>query len=159
MITQQEVKDIFEYKDNDLYWRSARNNKIKNDRSAGLITRGYSMIGLKNKKYPKSKIIFLMHHGYIPKRIVFLDKNPHNYSIDNLAAATTSDVLCYSRKRSNNTSGYKGVSYCAAKKGWVVYIDKNKKRKYLGLFKNKEEAAKAYKEAALKLHGEFAYIE
>ena len=158
MITKKEVNELFEYKAGDLYWKTIPNNKVKSDRKAGLEKRAHSVVGIRNKKYPKSQLIFLMHYGYNPERIIFLDKNPHNYSIDNLKAATSSNVISYARKRKDNTSGFKGVSFCNAKNGWVAYISKNKRTKYLGLFKKKEDAAIAYKEAAVMLHKEFAYL-
>ena len=40
----------------------------------------------------------------------------------------------------NNTSGIKGVSWNNKLKKWYSYIDNNKKRKFLGYFKTKEEA-------------------
>ena len=42
-----------------------------------------------------------------------------------------------------NTSGLNGVSYNKAAKKWAAYIFINKKRKFLGHFETKEEAAEA----------------
>lgn len=44
------------------------------------------------------------------------------------------------------------------KGGWVAHITKNGVCKNLGRFKTQEQAAKAYNEAALKYHGEFALL-
>ena len=57
-------------------------------------------------------------------------------------------------KRKNNTSGFKGVS--KYKKKWVATIQANREHIHIGYFKNKVKAAKAYNQAALKYHGEFA---
>jgi hypothetical protein len=56
--------------------------------------------------------------------------------------------------RSNNTSGFKGVSRCRAK--WTAHITVNYQAMHLGVFDTKEEAHAAYVEAAKRLHGEFA---
>lgn len=58
----------------------------------------------------------------------------------------------------NNTSGYKGVHWSKRNKKWVSGITLNGKLIYLGLFINKEDAAKAYNEAAIKYSGEFAVL-
>jgi len=57
----------------------------------------------------------------------------------------------------NNSSGYLGVFKIKSKKEkWKAQIVVNKKSIYLGIFKDKKDAAKAYNEAAIKYHGEFA---
>lgn len=54
----------------------------------------------------------------------------------------------------NNKSGYKGVYF--NKRKWTARIVVNNKKIYLGRFTDPTEAARAYDEAAKKLHGEFA---
>ena len=62
-------------------------------------------------------------------------------------------------KQSNNTSGYKGVHWDKRRSRWVPQICVNGRKPYLGYFTNPEDAAKAYIEAAKRLHGEFAKFE
>jgi len=58
----------------------------------------------------------------------------------------------------NNTSGYKGVTWIARNNRWRSLIIINRKRKYLGYFESKIDAAIAYDIAALSHRGEFAYL-
>jgi len=58
---------------------------------------------------------------------------------------------------SNNTSGYKGVHFCARKNKWKAVIGLNYKKIFLGHFKSKEDAALAYNLSAKKYHGEYAF--
>lgn len=66
---------------------------------------------------------------------------------------------CRNRGKSkNNQSGYKGVFLRKKTGTWICSITKNRKKVFLGDFKTKEEAALAYNEAAIRLHGEFAKL-
>ncbi len=58
----------------------------------------------------------------------------------------------------NNTSGYKGVSLFGRDSKWKAQIQVDGKKRHLGYFDDKIEAAKAYDRAALELHGEFAVL-
>lgn len=58
----------------------------------------------------------------------------------------------------NNKSGYKGVSWRQLSKRWCAFISVNNKSKFLGSFKIKEEAARAYDKAAKEHYGEFAIL-
>ena len=59
---------------------------------------------------------------------------------------------------SNNTSGYKGVTWHKRNGKWQARIMTYGRHKYLGLFTTPEAAALAYDRAAKKLHGEFAKL-
>ena len=64
-----------------------------------------------------------------------------------------------SKKRKDNKSGFKGVSKHKKNESWVASIQKDGKRKHLGSFSTKEEAAKAYAKAAEILHGDFMRLD
>lgn len=76
----------------------------------------------------------------------------------NLRPATNSQNVANGRRRGNNTSGYKGVSFSREFRDWVAYITVNYKRRHLGHFPNPVLAAQAYDDAAKKLFGEFASL-
>jgi hypothetical protein len=74
----------------------------------------------------------------------------------NLRPATRSENQRNSRLRSDNTSGYKGVSLCG--KRWQASIRLHGTLYNVGSFDNPYEAALAYDTKARELHGEFARL-
>lgn len=75
----------------------------------------------------------------------------------NLRKVNASQNQMNSSKRSDNTSGYTGVSFNKSKNKWIAYIAINGEQKYLGAFDKKEDAVKVRKEAEEKYFGEFSY--
>jgi hypothetical protein len=76
----------------------------------------------------------------------------------NLRTATRSQNIMNQGSNKGTTSKFKGVSWKSANKKWVAQIVKNGKSMYLGLYKSEEDAARAYNEAALKHHGQYAWL-
>lgn len=74
----------------------------------------------------------------------------------NLRVTTHALNCANSRKRTTNTSGFKGVSFDRRRGNWRAYIVKDYKQRGLGRFSTPEAAAAAYDAAAVALFGEFA---
>ena len=85
-----------------------------------------------------------------------IDHDPLNNTRRNLRKCTYNQNCSSRGMMKNNTSGYRGVTWNKARKRWKVYIGVNRKSIYVGDFKNKQEAALAYDQAAMKYHGQFA---
>ena len=74
----------------------------------------------------------------------------------NLRFATPAQNSANSRRRWDNTSGYKGVYFHKQTGKWRARLRSAKKHYSLGLFDNLEDAARAYRVAAEQHFGEFA---
>jgi len=106
-----------------------------------------------------SRIIFLLHHGYLTKGkcIDHKDNNALNNKIENLRESTDSQNARNSKLRKNNTSGIKGLSWDKRTQRWVAELYANSKKIYIGCFleSEKENAKKAIEKARKKYHGDF----
>ena len=76
----------------------------------------------------------------------------------NLRICTPAENSRNSKIYSNNTSGFKGLTWHKGSKKWTVRITKNYKRVHVGYFTDVIEAAQAYNLAATKYFGEFAKL-
>ena len=85
-----------------------------------------------------------------------IDGNGLNNSRENLRFATTSQNNMNQCKRSDNTSGHKGISWCPDREKYQVYINIDRKRKSLGRYKTLEEAIYVRDQAVKSHYGEYA---
>lgn len=115
---------------------------------------GYPQTGQLGKKY-MHQVIMNPSKGFTVDHI---DGNKFNNQRNNLRVCTSFQNSKNHLIHKANTSGYKGVSWMKNKKRWRAYIKLNYKQIWLGLFDTREEAAKAYNQAALKYFGEFARL-
>lgn len=84
------------------------------------------------------------------------DGNGLNNQRKNLRICNHSENQQNKGKNINNTSGFKGISWCQRNKKWLVRLSVNGTRLYLGHFKQKIKAYQAYVEACIKYHGNFS---
>ena len=81
-----------------------------------------------------------------------------DYRRKNLRPADFTQSACNRRKPCSNTSGFKGVMWRKNRSRWIAEIAFRGKTIYIGSFKEKIAAAKAYDMKAIELHGEFASL-
>jgi hypothetical protein len=87
------------------------------------------------------------------------DHNGLNNQKQNLRIATKSQNGANRQIRKNATSKFLGVHWDKSRNKWRAAIkSSNQKQKTIGRFENETEAALAYNDYALKLHGEFANL-
>lgn len=108
------------------------------------------------KDFVTARVIWLWYYGEWPKGFIdHKDGNPSNNRIENLRDVNCSQSSC--NRTSSNLYGYKGVTTIGNR--WRSSIRIDGKRIFLGSFLTIEEAAEAYRQAALKYHGEYACTE
>lgn len=118
---------------------------------------GYAVRG--QREGAKTRMIFL--HRFLTnaskgQEVDHINGDKLDNRRSNLRICTSSQNKFNKSLQSNNTSGYKGVSWNKDINKWVAQIWVNNKKFYIGVFTNKLDAALGYNEVALRLHGEFA---
>jgi hypothetical protein len=109
----------------------------------------------KSTRLPMHRVILKAEPG---TKVDHRDRNGLNNTRGNLRPATAHQNCCNRAMPKQNTSGYKGVTWHKQCQKWAAQISVNRKNHHLGLFEHVEDAARAYNEAALLLHGEFASL-
>ena len=127
--------------------------------------KGYLRVGLcKNGVSTTKEVHRLVGNAFIPREegkniLDHIDhKNKLNNHVSNLRWVTYSQSNMNQGIRSDNTSGYKGVSFHKQRGKWYSCIKANGKRISLGLYTNAEDAARAYDLKAKEIYCEFAVL-
>jgi hypothetical protein len=152
MITQDQVKQKFIYRNGKLYDR-----KTKRVRGSKINT-GYIRVVINGKQYLAHQIIYLYIRGYIPECIDHINRNPADNRICNLRDVPQRiNVLNRTKLNKNNKTGYCGVS--AYRDKFAAYITKNGKRVRIGIYNTAEEASSAYNVERVILIREAGYYD
>jgi hypothetical protein len=130
-------------------------------KKAGSLNRdGYVCIGIRNKRFAAHRLAWFWMTGSWPSdQIDHVDGNRQFNAFDNLRQASQQQNNRNIRCASNNKTGIKGVCFDSKTGKYQAQIRVGGgRRKYLGQFTDLSGAADAYRDAALKFHGEFARI-
>ena len=103
-------------------------------------------------------IVWFYVHRKWPEQLDHINGDKLDNRIMNLREATKSQNHMNRSAQANCSSGYKGVSYHKSSGRWMARIGKDKKRIHLGYYPSPQDAANAYRVAALVEHGEFARL-
>ena len=158
MLTQEKVKDLFSYIDGKLYWNTTGKGRKLSGIVGSLDGIGYLRTTINYKRYRIHQLVYLMHHGYIPKYIDHIDGNKLNNSIENLRECTQSQNCMNQKMKQNSKSGVKGVYWSKSMKKWAGEIIVKRQRVYRDYFDTLEEAATKMELARNKLHGTYAKL-
>jgi hypothetical protein len=118
--------------------------------------KGYDQIHLEGHFYYIHRLLWTVAKGAWPvEEIDFVDNNPSNVRLDNLREATSAQNGHNRSRSSNNTSGYKGVSWHKGNQAWRAQIRVNGKT-HTSYYGTPEAAHAWYCAMASKHYGEFA---
>lgn len=150
MITQSRLHHLFIYQDGNLLRRVAVKGSPVGARVGTIKPKGYMVAVVDGKSYRLHHLIWLYHHGFLPKELDHINRDRSDNRIENLRECNHSQNLGNSRPRVHR---FKGVTFCKQTGKWRAQLNG-----HLGRFDTIEEAALAYNDAAVLHFGEFAYL-
>ena len=143
-----------------LTWKN--DTKINNSKAgtrAGCIKAdGYRYVRLNNKLYCEHRVCWAMAYPELPRQIDHINMVRDDNRICNLRPATNGENGMNKPMQSNNTTGFKGVTFHKGTRKYHAKICFNGTRRSLGYYRTPEEASMAYAKAAGEFHGQFARI-
>lgn len=153
LLTQERLRELFDCNPTNgtLYRRGPRwagnSGTVRPD--------GYCVISIDGKRYLTHRLIWFLVHGTWPKYLDHIDGNPSNNRYENLREATISQNAANSQRRSDNRTGFKGVSFNKSRDCYQSFAYFGGKAYWCGYFTTPEEAHAAYLKRAKEFHGKF----
>ena len=134
-----------------IFWKLNKSSTGKAGNEAGGQNCGYIRMKLNRKSYKAHRIAWLLTYGSWPEdQIDHINGNGLDNRLENLRDVSLIENLRNQKIPKNNTSGTIGVSFYKKDQYYQASIQINGKSKYLGYFKNKEEAIAARAAANIK---------
>jgi hypothetical protein len=161
-ISAEYARSILDYDPDSgiLSWKIRKSQACPAGKKAGyLAANGYIQIEIDGRAYYAHRVAWLLSTGQWPSD--FID---HINSVKtdnrrcNLREATMSENKRNMGARADNKSGVKGVYWNRKDQKWMAAIKVDGKSRHLGSFLTLEAAAKAYANAAPRVHGKFARL-
>ena len=157
MITQQRLKELFTYKDGELFRKVSRGRGsgkrwVEGTKLGWMDNYGYMIGSVDYQRCRIHHLIWIFHNGDCEfMQIDHIDGNPINNRIENLRLASSSENAQNQRKpRITNKLQIQGVHKVNNKFRAVLHMDY--KKIHLGYFDTAEGAHQAYLDAKRKHH-------
>ena len=167
--THEKVKQLFDYRDGNLYWKQrplsdfktsqghgAFNATLVGKKACGQIIDKYEKIKLNKKYYLTHRLIYIWHFNDLTEthEVDHIDNNPSNNDISNLRLANRKENISNTVLSSKNKSGIKGVSFDSSRGKWMAQI-KHGDTKISKRFNDIKDAESFIKALRVSLHGDF----
>lgn len=160
LLNRDDLLEKFEYKDGLLFVK-AHSQTYRIGKKTGTFNKsGYRIVMYNGIQFMMHRVIFLMHHGYLPECIDHIDRNKSNNKIENLRACTFSQNALNRRLHKNADTKYYGLIFMNYNKQpkYIVKLSVNGKAKFFGSYISIIEAILVYNREAVRYHGEFANL-
>jgi len=148
-VTQEELHELFYYRDGKLFNNRYRGRQARKDEEAGGNSGykdEYKKVGIRGYYYKTHRLVWVFHYGDIPTelQVDHINGNKFDNRIENLRLVTAQENL-FNRKA-------KGYYWETARGQWNARIGINGVKMFLGRFDTEVEARTAYLKAKAELH-------
>ncbi len=157
MLTQERLKEVLLYNPltGEFIWKLYKAGVTYNSVAGAKHCKGYIRIRVDGVSYLAHRLVWLYVTGSWPlNQIDHANGNRTDNRFYNLREATATQQKGNTKLYGNNKSGFRGVFWDKRACKWIAKLGK----KYLGSFGWKEDAARAYNDAAVKFYGSFAQL-
>jgi hypothetical protein len=171
--SREYLHECFYYRRGKLFWKwrplhhfnEDRYRKIFNKKYVGSeagVTKDHGKSGYRHIinidyiSYKRYRIIFVMFNGNFSEEIDHINGDPLDDRIENLRESTRGQNSMNSSLQERRIGEFKGVSLIKKNNKYKARLKLYGKEIHIGCFHSKEDAHKAYCEAARKYFGEFA---
>lgn len=170
-LSSKALRHIFHYDcmSGEIYWKnvyrynSRKGGYVKCVNSSFIgktvfnnIRNGYLVDIVFGKHCTSHRLAWALHYGEWPLEYIdHINGDKSDNRIYNLRLASASENGYNRTRNKNNTSGFKGVTWCKKIMKWKSSIMKDRKRIHIGVFSSVNEARDAYVRASIEICGEF----
>ena len=165
MITQALLHQRYTYDPatGELRYRVNRVRMRVGDPAGKVDKHGYRIMVIDNKGYRAHRLVWMWHHGEVPRVIDHINRDKLDNRIENLRACNDAENARNAGLQSHNTSGYKGVHYDTYHGKWrararYTTSQGERKRVDLGRYASPDLAAVAYNLYLMTHHPDFGLL-
>lgn len=153
----ERLKEVFGYLEHGaLYYRIKMGHCLPGTIAGSVSGKGYRKVGIDGKRLQEHRVIFAIHHGYMPDHVDHINGLKNDNRICNLRSATNAQNHWNTGLRSTNKSGVKGVHWNKQINKWVAACRANGRIHRVGSFADINDAASAIEAYRQRVHGDFA---
>ena len=153
VLDAQTMHELFDYdpETGSLVWRRTVCARVQKGRHAGTPSgKGYLRVMVSGKNYYVHRIAYAMTWGSWPEQIDHIDGDRSNNRISNLRGVTNLINSHNVRRKKLGNTGVRGIYFNKRFSSFYATIFANRKRIYVGAFKNLSDAEAAVNAAREK---------
>lgn len=161
MISRDRLLEILDYsaETGEFRWRVSGHSRVAGALVGSPTNHGYLTVRVDYRPYYCHRLAWFYVHGRWPAgQIDHVNCNGHDNRIANLREATQTQNNGNLRRRKDNKSGFKGVSWDKRLRCWVAQVHYQGRHYHLGGFDTPEAAQAAYAAGAARFFGGFARV-